>query len=246
MAEITIDLPSGARGRVQGIKLGLLRELQDSKAIRAGTALENVLRATWVGFDEPGPYDPRSFEWRNALQGDRIVALIGAKRATHGDHMDLDLQCAHRRCRAKIAWRVDLSELPAKAYPEVALEAFKARKKFVVPMAGKTVTFELATGETEAKVARVMKEVSDPIMASIEARIEVDGMPKRDVRKWLDTVEGGELGPLWNAMQDTAGGVETIIEAECKICGNLTPFELPFRETLFWMPPRQTSEIVTR
>lgn len=53
----TITCPSGLSGSIRGLKVCEERFLADRKLAKAGSVVDELLRACWEETTDPGPYD---------------------------------------------------------------------------------------------------------------------------------------------------------------------------------------------
>jgi hypothetical protein len=240
--------PSGLVGRVRKLRAGDFKLLGDRNAVRSGEAYDTILANVWTDTTTWGSaYHPGKFSWSDALQGDRFVALLAARRRTHGDTMDFDVQCAAAACRRKFSWPVDLSKLTVKPYPVESLRKHLAGEEFAFQLAGRRVTFKLMTGMREKQLERFTRDSKDGeiLVDSLAYRLlSVEGLKdptdKRSIQAWLNDVDLDELLRLREHFDEVSGGVETTLQIECPRgqCGHMQEVELPFGGQAFWTPKK--------
>lgn len=254
MKDNIVECPSGLRVRVDKLKVKQFKLLGDKKALESGETFETFLASRAQNIVDPGPAYPNwtpgtVFDWKRALQGDRFMALLGIRRATHPDTFDFDVQCSG--CGEEIAWSVDLSKVPVVPYPKSSIEAFVAREDLSVVVDGRRVFFRLMTGAEEERIAnhierlkksdkRTRKHPYDPIVDPALARLsKIEGLKPGEWRDWYEELDVDEMLKIGYALEATSGGVETTLEVvhnENPRCGRRTKVELPFGSKDFWIP----------
>lgn len=248
MTTLTVELPSGMKGRVRGLKTKELELLGNQKAMRTGEAMEDILQACWVETIDFGPaYRGGKFTWEEALQGDRFKALLDARRATYwhpedGElSLDFDIQC--ERCGEKVKWSVWLGDLRAQPYPQASLHKHLAGEPFEALVGGRKVQYRLVTGKEEKKLNELIRTEKSPLVASLAYRmtdVEGIGSDKHDIRKWLREVDVMDVTLFREEFDKVGGGVDTTLDVECR-CGGRTTVELPFGTRDYWLPKKPGS-----
>jgi hypothetical protein len=256
-----VTCPSGLVVRVSNLKVRQIKQLSDREGVRSGRVFQTMLQELATDVLEPGPYDPGpgTFDWRKALQGDRLVALVGIRCATHGSSFDFDVECGRCQADKPIQATVDLLEMPVIPYPEETIADFRAGKPAHATIGGRRVEWAHMTGAEEKRVqdgiarltesskARRKAVKSDPLTDSLIVRLKVDGVGPRELPAWLDDLDGAELAKLNTAMQDQLGGLDTTIRVrhDTMDCRGVTAVELPFFAMDFWLPKTATQEPAT-
>jgi hypothetical protein len=247
---LEVECPSGLKIRVRKLKVRQFKLLGNRQAIESGEVYEAFLNACADEIVDPGPYDytPGTvFDWKKALQGDRFVALLGIRRATHPTPFDFDIQCS--KCGKEYGWSVPLEDLPIVPYPETSLNAFKAREMLSVEVGGRVVQFRLMTGAEEERIRnhlaraeksdkRTRKHPFDPLVDGAIARFASIAPKPEDVHEWYEDLEVDDMLKISSALEATSGGVETTVECvhDNALCGGVTKVELPFASRDFWIP----------
>jgi hypothetical protein len=254
MATEEVTCPSGLVVRVSNLKLRQIKRLSDRAGLRSGKVFQDILQELAVDVLDPGPYSvPASgFDWRLALQGDRLVALLAIRCATHGSSFDFDVECSRCAADEPVRVTVDLRAMRRAPYPPETIEAFREGRPCSAVIAGKRVSWAHMTGAEEQRVQASIKARKeshpkgrkgreaggDPLIDALLARLKVDGVGPRQLEGWLDDLDGDEVARLNTAMQDQLGGVDTTIRVrhDAADCGGVTLVELPFYSTDFWLP----------
>lgn len=238
-------------------KLTLATRRRTARAV--SDALTGLLDSTTVEVMDPGIYtlDAQGrFPWRDALSGDRMDALLNLRRASYpdGDKALCEVRCG--TCGDTFGWEVDIeTDLLRRPYPPATLAVLREGRPLKAMVGAHTVTFELVTGASETRYARMLgdhpeREVSVLLRSRIVDVMGPDGPINRgEILDWLD---GGATGARWTglsaadaeALQDAMdvadGGYDTEVEAYHPACGGATRFDLPFSALL--TPARQVRE----
>jgi len=257
MAEVEVVCPSGLRGMVRGWKTKEANILASKNNARDGTSMDRVLANCWLETLEPGPYGDAingKLDWSKVLLCDRFVTLLQIRVATYGKEYAFTLQCEDRTlCGKRIEWEIDLTDLPVKALPDESRDKIASgENKFEAvlehgAMAGKKVYFHLQTGAHEKRSARMVEgQETRLIVAALATRIiEVEGLEKGALVRFLDDLEMADLIGLMEAFDAADGGVETTIEVDCPHCGLLQEVNLPFGREYFLPMPRKVRPATT-
>lgn len=140
MADI-ISCPSGLTGRIRGMRVREERVLADRKLAKSGGQVDELLSACWEEMQEAGPYAfaDGKVDWGQVLQGDRFYALLQVRVLTYGPEYAFAVPCQSAACRGRIAWELNLTQLPVRAVSNTSRAAFMAGKRFetTLPDAGK-------------------------------------------------------------------------------------------------------------
>lgn len=244
----TVRCPSGLVVAPRKLKVRQLKLLSDRRMVKTKQVYEEFLNAGASEVVDRGPYpEGGSFDWRRALTGDRFRAMIGVRCATHGSKFDFDVKCDE--CGEIIKWTVDLDELPTIDYPQTTLDAWLARKPLTLTVGGKLASYKVSTGEEEQRIRQGLEKLKeggpgrkpgpgDIMVDSLFLRLSVDGVEKRDLRDWLEDLDGDELGRIQSAMDAASGGVETVVVVQCNElgCGARVRAEIPFNGGSYWLP----------
>jgi hypothetical protein len=238
----TVTCPSGMIAEVRAMKVSEQRLLTDQSLMRSGRFTSRLL-AEVVSVSDPGPYSSimhgDKLDWSKALQGDRYVLMVEARKATHGSNMEWKHRCPS--CRATSITRFNLDDLEIKKIPEESLRKFVAKEIFSGEVAGVTFTFGLQTGHHEELAADLRKrkgaaEVeSAPMTSAFTIRLSVDGWSKAKLEAWIEDLSWGDALEIQRILDAADFGVDTSIEVSCRECLAVQEMELPFGKE-FWLP----------
>ncbi len=248
-----VACPSGLAGHVRKLRMGEFNVLSDRTAVRNGEAYAKILSACWTDTTEMGSAY-RELDWENALQGDRIVALLAVRRRTHGDTLEFDVQCKDQACRRKFGWKVNLGELTVKPYPADSLRKHVAGEDFVHQLGGRRVTYRLMTGGMERQLSKVLQDEKDFMVAALTFRLlTVEGLKtpagqpaesdKHAIKKWLLDLDMDEVNEFRHHLDAVSGGLDTTLSVQCAFrdCEAIQEVELPFGAPDFWTPKKRGS-----
>ncbi len=245
MSDDNVECPSGLVVKVRKAKIRDFQLLQDRKEVKAGRATANLIAACVTEVVDPGPYTSAKIDWTKVLVGDQMVAMMAVRRVTHGDAFDFDVTCPV--CRARIAWSVNLSELPVQKYSSEAVELFKARKPCVAMVLDKQFEFDHVTVDLAARAAKLIdterragqggKQSNVNALAEgvLVRLLSVEGVEKAALREWVEDLDLDVLKAIRKALEKYDGGVETEINVECESCGAAPEIELPLDLRRFWL-----------
>lgn len=243
MAEIEVQLPSGARGRMRGLRGREFRMLADRRGARTGETLTNVLRDCWLETLDDGPY--ARFSWADAYTGDHVAGLIALRQASFPppDHKyPFDTPCKH--CGAKIRWEVDLADFPLVMIPAETAKKLKAGdNRFEVTFGTRRAVFRLLTNRDASTVARLKARAEGQTDLLVTLAVQIVAFDSTEhpdpmaVLGWLEELEAKELRDLMAAMHAVDFGVETGFDVSCRGCGADQEIDLPFTAA-FFMPKK--------
>ena len=246
MAQREVTLPSGAKGRIRGLKGRELNLFANRSAARAGKTSQQILKNVWIETIDPGPlYSEEGVDWSSAPQCDRFTAIFYARIATYGNDLEFPYKCSS--CGKKCTWCEDLSQRPIKMLPESSIEAFKAGNKLKGtvedPDGGvRSFVFQLLTPKLEEKIEQVQSLApTEKATASLAQRIvSIEGLEdgKGPVKAFLNDLDAVPLLDLMELMDAADGGINTTITVVCPSCGDEEDMELPLEEA-FWAPPKR-------
>jgi hypothetical protein len=235
----TVTCPSGLSGSIRGLKVREERFLADRKLAKAGSVVDELLRACWEEIADPGPYDfgAAKIDWDRVLQGDRFFALLQIRALTYGPDYTFAVTCREDGCRARIEWELDLRKLPCRALSDESRAALLAGNRFEarLPEAGKRVWFRLLTGADEKKLPALKRNAGDRMLSAMLAfRVaEVEGVDDRERRRFLEDLSMRDADFLVDEFDRVDCGVDTAIEIECPECFAQQEVQLPFDPTFF-------------
>ena len=219
--------------------------LGDAAGARRGTTIDSLLNAVWEGTDALGPYagafPADKVDWSKVLVADRLVVMIHARVATYGPDYDFDVACQNAVCRKAIPWSVNLlTDIPVKAFPAWALEAFSSGNRLVTDVDGVKYTFRLLTGKEErAANPRPDKLLLDALSARI---LEIQGVEGNDRIRAIDDFDLSTAQALIEKFDDADGGVETTLDVECPFCQSRVTVQLPFGRE-FYLPRKRRTKV---
>lgn len=245
-----ITTPSGLSGEIRKLKGSEANILSDRKAARRGETYDKILRACWLTTDDPGPYvnqgvapDSRSINWGRILVCDRFVALAAIRAATYGSSYTFPVQCGEsggRGCGHQFEWELDLeTEIPVYPLPEESRAKIAAgNNRFETKLGDVAIVFKLLTGADEKRAGKTLrKSRTELFTTAIASRIvEVDGIDRWSVKKWLDTLDLDVQLELLAKFESVDGGFETENEVECPECDRVQGITVPFEGEAFWLP----------
>lgn len=246
MPQIEITLPSGARGRIRGLKgeeINLFANKQVAKRNKTGL---QILRNVWVETLDAGPLYDGKIDWENAPQCDRFTALFKARIATFGPEFAFPWKCGD--CSKKYEWTLDLNDLDVRPLPSSSIENFKAGNRFTTSVQDENgewrdVVFQLLTQRLEDKIeeAHALAPREKATAGLAQRIVEVKGLEvgKGPIKKFLAQLDAGSFFDLINAMDEVDGGINTLIDIECPHCGHMESVELPLDSGSFWTPQRK-------
>lgn len=248
MPQIEVTLPSGARGKIRGLKGEEINLFANKQSSRRGRTAMQILKNVWIETIDPGPLYADEIKWDKAPSCDRFVALYMARIATYGPEYEFKYQCED--CRKRFDWVVDLHEdMEIKPLPDDSIDLFKAGNQFSTSIIGNEgelleIKFSLLTPKLENKMDQVQgmapKEKATASLAQRLVNVGVAdvGNDKGPIKRWLNDLDAGAMLELIGAMDDADGGVQTEIEIDCPHCGHIMAVDLPLREE-FWSPARR-------
>lgn len=248
MPQREVTLPSGARGKVRGLKGEEINLFANRQSARRNRTSMQVLKNVWLETHDGGALYDNDIDWDKAPQCDRFVALFYARIATYGPQYDFKWQCDDSTCRKRFEWGLNLEEdLEVETLPDATCTAFLNGNRFtteIVDSEGTTrqVVFQLLTPKLENKIEQVVNMApKERATAGIAQRIvSIEGVEngKGPIKRFLNDLDAGAVLDLLEAMDEVDGGIQTQIEIECPHCGNVMEIEIPFQDE-FWSPSRR-------
>lgn len=245
---IDVTLPSGARGRVRGLKGRELNLFANKGAARRGKTSQQILANVWVETFDGGPlYEDGKIDWDKAPQCDRFTALFHARIASYGAKYEFKHKCGNEDCERKYWWVEDLIKRPIKPLPEASIATFKAGNRFTTSVEGpdgkpREVIFQLLTHKLEDKINQAQNmSPTEKATASLAQRIvSIEGVEagKGPIKRFLEDMDASAIFYMLDLFDEVDGGIETKIEVECPHCGELEDLELPLGDE-FWNPQRR-------
>lgn len=245
MPQIEITLPSGAKGRIRGLKGHEINIFANKAAARRGKTAQQILNNVWLETLDPGPLYKDEVDWANAPQCDRFTALFKARVATFGADYEFRHTCGG--CGKHYTWGEDLEQRPVRPLPEESAETFKNGNKFTTSVVDdkgevRKVQFQLLTPKLEGKIeqAQSLAPTEKATAALAQRIVAIEGVEsgKGPIKRFLADLDAGQLFELMDAMDEVDGGIETDCEVYCPHCGTVEDLELPL-EREFWNPQRR-------
>ena len=257
MAELDLDCPSGLRCKIRGLKGKDFATLEDRRGIMTGEAFSKLLDDCTLEIRDRGVYvGDAKFQWRQALIGDRVYAMIGLRRAQSSKPYEFTIRCVNRSCEQQIDWEVPLEEMVVRELPESSRQKLSSGdNRFETEFDGKKVVFSLQTGDDQSKRFRQLEKIKraargegtldrssalgrsaehGTLLLSHAMRIrEVEGIPSDSIVEWLGELDLLDMKALLDQMDAADCGVETTLDVECSSCGEVQAVELPFDRTFF-------------
>lgn len=250
-----VECPSGLKGRVRALTVGDVSSLS-SRQQRKGDNLGQLLRSIWEETTDSGIYVPelvpvgsKISQWERILAGDRAFMVFESRRLTFGDDFFFDVNC--RNCRARIDWKLDLSELVVSGLSDEARSAVEAEGLDAVlhrtlPKSGAKVGFCLTTGVHQRQVQNAAQQGDGAMgLAALLSRLVfIDGAKgPGDRRRFVEGIHLLDLEYLKEQWEEADIYVQDTIEIECESCGGVTEVGIPVDERFFSarsIKPRQS------
>lgn len=242
--------PSGFAGEIRKLKGSEANILSDRKAARKGETYDKILRACWLGTDDPGPYEnhghvasgSRNVSWGRILVCDRFVTLAAIRSLSYGSSYWFPVKCGEtgKGCGHPFEWEVDLeSQIPIYPLPEESIQKIAAGdNRFDTEIDGIEIVFKLLTGADERRAGKnLRKNKSELFTTALASRIiDVKGRDRRAISSWLEGLDLDLQLELLNQFEAVDGGFETEIEVECPECDRIQGITVPFEGEAFWLP----------
>jgi hypothetical protein len=233
----TIELPSGMSFEAKRLNVkGMAKMGGSTKNL---TAYNDLLADCSGAVVDPGPYDfkvGQPVDWKTALTGDRIAALLKLRSHTFGSTYEVGFQCPVMRCRHRWSQDLNLDELPYRHLTEEARAAFSAGNRYetTLPCDGRRVWFKLSNGAIEEQMNKRIGRGEDELHTLLLTRIiEIEGVEKLNKRHFIEGMDGQDCIELINLFDEQDCGVTTTLDVECPKCLYITEVELPLGEEFF-------------
>lgn len=243
-----IDLPSGAKVELRGLKGKETKLLSDKDALKSGTFLDKMLSGCTVGVLDQGPYELKSgqdglvFDWGNALVGDRFYGFLMLRVLSFGADFIFKIQCQEESCRKRFEYQINLvADLPVQRLSDADRATFASGQPFETRDAkGKSILYRLPTGKDELLVAKNASFDGAFIQAMLQRIVQIEG--EAIPRRYLEECEFKDLLDLLEVFDKHNCGVQTDIEIQCPECEAIQDIKIPFGRG-FLVPTRakQTS-----
>lgn len=226
-----IECPSGLTGNIRGLKGKEVRIFTEQRKapgkVKPWQVLTKLIETCWESTGSLGPYE--SLEWGKALEGDRTYALIVLRALTFDEVFKFRVPCDN--CRSWVDWEVNLlKQLPTKVLSDADRKTFAAGNRFetVFPGTDRKVVFRLPIGEDGRAVAELAKSDDAYVQGVMLSVIEVEGVERADLKKFLDDSSLGDLVKLSKDIESHDCGVETKFDIVCQDCGVPQEIQIPF------------------
>lgn len=235
--------PSGLHVKFRSIKGKDLDGMRDRQKVATGEAMTILLNECTLEVLDRSIYGHlKSFDWADALVGDRTAALIGLREATNGAMYDFNVRCQDSMCKRMIPWRLNLTELEKKPLPEESKETYVNGNKFAAKCNGDTLTFKLNTGRDQLKLARAISQLrrssqskeghQEKVLLGLASRlVAVEGV--QEIFPWLEELDLVDIVQLTKSMDAVDCGIETGLSVECSSCGLQQEIDLPLDSQFF-------------
>lgn len=236
MPEIT--MPSGMKGSFRILKL---RDQDDlAQAVRPNTpkklkdtVTERLLKECWSYTEGPGPYaakisQPEILPVEDLLSGDRMAYLLKLRNETWGSVVTVKVRCP---CGEKIEQGIDLSELTMHSYPQETLDAYinDTELSAVLPLSERTVWWKPLTGHMERGIVKIHKTSPGSMatealavritrISGFDPETRLDEETNEDLHGWLKEMDVPDADALREAMTESEGEIETLVEIPCPDC----------------------------
>jgi hypothetical protein len=235
-----VDLPSGAKIELRGMKGKEAKALSDKDAIRSGLFMDRILSACTVGVLDPSPYEPPkdgAFNWSNALVGDRFYAMLMLRCLTFGEDYVFKIQCQEGACRSRFEYQINLvKDLPVQRMTDEDRSVFATGNKFETRDAnGKLIVYRLPTGKDELISAKAVSFDGAFLQSMLQRIVSIEG--EAVPRRYLEDCEFAALIKLLDTFDEHNCGVQTDIEIVCPDCGTIQDIKVPFGQG-FLVPTR--------
>ncbi|OPZ83577.1 MAG: hypothetical protein BWY76_02207 [bacterium ADurb.Bin429] len=200
-------LPSGRTCAIRELT-GVEEELlTNTRLLRTGTAINQILRNCLVQLDEKTELTPTDV--LDLLDGDRHFLLIKLRQVSLGDEVSLSLVCPHPACQATNAIQVNLEDLPVTPYPP--------EREFTItlPGSGRTVRFGHLDGHKEVRLAALPD--ADMTHGMLIRILDIDGNAPN--KKTVVEMSLKDRQALREAMKAVDGDIDTTVNTTCQRCG---------------------------
>ncbi len=230
-----VQCPSGLTGRIRKMKASEARKVWQRGKSASADPFGDLIAACWVETQELGPYELNGhgqLDWTKVILGERLCVLNALRVHTLGPLYEFSVNCERQACGERIEWEVDLSDLSVKELTDENLESFANGNRFetTLPGAGCKVWFKMLLGQDEAKLARRTRSTSNlDVIDIIKYRtLEVEGIEKHKLSRFLDDLDWDDVVHLWNTFQEVDCGLDTRFDIRCPQCNAVQRVDLPF------------------
>ncbi len=211
-----ITLPSGRTVTVletTGEAERLLSSLQQNRDL---SIINRFLSLVTENLDGKSGH-PSIEDFNGMLTGDRTFILLKSRLLTHGHEVRFNLDCAS--CGAKSEHEIDLNECldTLEAYPS------GDQRSFSVPIGPGKVHFELSTGETELRIARIKNPEINTKLRCMKIWEETD---QGKIPVNLDVFKSSWIAELRRAVRNAECKLDTTVRIKCPECGTMVTADI--------------------
>lgn len=244
-----IELPSGLKGEVRSPTAQEVLEWSTSSRATQSDVVARILKATWCGTQDPGPYkcgpNEPDFDMDGYLTIDGAVQWVRIRVLGFGPLARFKTQCLNPSCELSKeltdAPPADLSRIPIVAMPDWARKQFKEGAPFETTVAGKKVVFRLLTRSLEKQAEKELGAIPqgggnaerEKALAiwnrNLAAMLltQVEGVDAQDHREWVGALDGGDFDDLNYAIEEASGKIDRSVDVQCKRCAVVRRIDPP-------------------
>jgi hypothetical protein len=209
--------------------------LSNPKSIKSGAAVTDLLNAITNRVNDPGPYviSKAGIDWKNVLQGDRMVALLKNRIFTWGEELDFDLPC--QRCQQKVTNTFDLTQLVIKKLPETSrphvMGSGTPPLMTTLPVSGAKVSFRLLRGVDDRALSRLAKQKKDTRSSAylLYRTLDVEGVNQAEWGRWYRELSAKDASFLRRQFDEADCGVDQEADFTCEECNHTWREDVQFR-----------------
>lgn len=237
-----IVCPSGLRGIIRGMKVKELGAMSDSKLLRSGKIIDNLVATCWEKTISPGPYTYTTdhLPWESMLQGDRAWAFLALRVATFGNEYSFTHVCSNDMCKFKYDVVVQLDTLKQKPLPKTSYSHVHDNAQLVTEVAGKQLAFRLLRCSDDQRLKHLTEDrkLAFPVAQIVTRIVAIQDIPDSDIEgivEWIEALPLADGLALREIMETADCGVEMEVTANCPNprCGNTESFDLPLGSAFF-------------
>ncbi len=211
-----ITLPSGRTVTVfetTGEAERLLSSLQQTRDL---SVINRFLSLVTENLDGKSGH-PTTDDFNGMLTGDRTFILLQARLLTHGHEVHFRLDCAS--CGAKSEHEINLNDCldTMEPYPQ------GDQRSCSVTLGPGTVHFELSTGETELRIARVKNPEINTKLRCMKIWEETD---QGKIPVNLDVFKSSWIAELRRVIRNVECKLDTTVRIKCPECGTMVTADI--------------------
>lgn len=256
--------PTGLAGRIRKMRVQELLEMTEAAA-KGGSdgGFWKVLGALWEETTDAGPYPfvepgPNRVDFRRALLGDAMHALIQARIVTVGPEHEIPYTCfgCGEPGRADVNLEQDLVVRPL---PAASAKTIREGRDFTATVAGQTVRFRLATPAHTESVEALRKVLQRDLKNGrrtslpprdkydlfaaqttfIEALGEERSRDQRARLEWFWDLTLDDAAEFEAQVDEHDCGFDDLLEHRCLACGAKNRLALPLDRSFFRPPTKK-------